>query len=131
MAKDQLYELQQAVKQHRQPSCVHCDRPLDVVVQPESTITIWEWDTKLNRFVKRGPYKAASDAPRHADCGALDWGLGIPTKPARQIGLGVHSEQNPAESVHDWLPPKVYKAGRRKSRKHKKQQIARGFANRP
>jgi hypothetical protein len=120
MHKSQIQELQDAVKNHRQPICVECHRPLDVVVQPENTITVWEWDGKQHRFVKRGPYQTVSNAPRHAQCGALDWGLGMPTKPARAVGLGVNSEQKPAESVHDWLPLKQYKAGRRKPRKHKK-----------
>src|SRR3712207_8579007 len=59
----------------------------------------------------------SSNAPRHAQCGALDWGLGYPTKPARQIGLGPDSKQRPADTSYDWLPLKEYKAGRRKDRK--------------
>jgi len=34
MHKSQIQELQDAANEHRQPSCVLCHRPLNVVIQP-------------------------------------------------------------------------------------------------
>ena len=59
------------VVEQRQPICLGCQRPLDVVRQMVPTYHTWAWDHATNRFQK---HEAFGDAqtPYHAACNQED-----------------------------------------------------------
>ncbi len=74
-AKTQRQELADAAKEHRQPFCVYCKKPLERVSQTQYTYLDWIWDEQAGVFVKADSDldgSGAADKPYHWGCDAAD-----------------------------------------------------------
>ncbi len=69
--KTQQQELEQAVVEQRQPLCLGCQRPLDVVRQMVPTYHTWAWDRIASRYQKHEAFGDAQTA-YHAACDQED-----------------------------------------------------------
>ena len=73
--KTQAQELADAAKEHRQPICVYCKKPLDVVAQTQYEYILWVWNETDGLFHKSdSSFDGTGDAdkPYHQGCEAQD-----------------------------------------------------------
>ena len=70
--KTQAQELADAAKKKRQPICVYCEKPLDVVIQTQYDYIYWTWSDEEKMFMKTNG-EGGADKPEHGGCGARDW----------------------------------------------------------
>ncbi len=50
--KTQEEEMKLAVQEKRQPICVYCNHPLDMLVHYQETKIVWTYDTQLKKYLK-------------------------------------------------------------------------------
>ena len=72
-AKAQKDEFQDALKENRQPKCIHCGYLLDSVSESQGILLRWEWDKKQRRYVKSETDDGWSDKPMCDHCQTKDW----------------------------------------------------------
>jgi hypothetical protein len=76
--RTQEEEMQEAYEQKRQPNCVYCKHPLDIIRQPDISTIVWTWDKILKQYRKET--EGCADEPYHYceeckdSCEAADWG---------------------------------------------------------
>lgn len=68
----QVKEMEHAFDEGRQPNCIYCSKPLDRIAQTQYDRISWEWNKKLNLYIKVSSC-GDSDKPYHPGCGAGDW----------------------------------------------------------
>ena len=83
--RDQGFELEQAVKEKRQPHCVSCGELLDEVFQVQTERICWRWDKSAGRYVK--DTDGDSEAPYHPGCNYEDWELVESGGAGEELGL--------------------------------------------
>ena len=75
--KTQAQEMREAYEQNRQPNCIDCSHPLDIVMQPQDLTLVWRWNQSLKKYTKSE--EESSDRPYHYcyqcqdTCWAEDW----------------------------------------------------------
>lgn len=84
--KTQLQELEEAAREGRQPLCVGCKKPLDVVCQQSSSYFYWEWNDKEKRYRQSDDFGDA-DKPFHVECDWADWDLVESGEATARLGL--------------------------------------------
>ena len=62
----QEHEMTLAYEQKRQPNCVYCKHPLDLVMQPDDTTIVWRWDKALRQYKKSE--EGSAEKPYHYCC---------------------------------------------------------------
>jgi hypothetical protein len=73
----QEQEMTLAYEQKRQPNCVYCKHPLDVVREAQTETLVWTWDRILKQYKKSE--EGCGDEPYHYceeckhSCEAADW----------------------------------------------------------
>ena len=73
--KTQAQELADAAKEQRQPTCVYCKKPLDVVAQTQYEYILWVWSETDGQFHKSDSSSYGggdADKPYHQGCEAED-----------------------------------------------------------
>ena len=65
-------EFELAKAERRQPRCIYCGKPLDRVVEVQSTVIIWTWNAKEKRYYKDDS-AGSSDCPQCDRCEQKDW----------------------------------------------------------
>ena len=71
--KTQQDEFEEALKEERQPDCVHCGNPLDRVSETQGIHLVWEWDNKRKQYSKSETDAGWSDKPMCDNCQTKDW----------------------------------------------------------
>lgn len=75
--KTQEQEMKLSYQQRRQPNCVYCKHPLDIIRQPDIGTIVWTWDGALNKYNKseegcaENPYHYCEECKD--GCEASDW----------------------------------------------------------
>jgi hypothetical protein len=83
----QIEEYQKALKEKRQPLCVNCDKPLDIVEQVQTELIRWTWDADKKRYLKKYSEGGSEGQPVHQGCDMGDWDF-VEIPEAHDLGLG-------------------------------------------
>lgn len=70
---DQEEEYRLAKAENRQPRCVQCGHPLNVIIQTQYEDLKWTWDEEAKSYSKHDSGDA--DKPSCYWCGGEDWNL--------------------------------------------------------
>ena len=73
MSQMQKEELELAVKEGRQPLCVRCHQPMDVIEQESPHFIVWEWNGEMKRYYSHDEVSNDAPAAIHVDCDNSDW----------------------------------------------------------
>jgi hypothetical protein len=69
--RTQEQEMENALKQNRQPLCVYCNKPLDEIRQEQNEDIVWKWDKQLKQYKKSSD--GTAEKPYHPACDSADW----------------------------------------------------------
>ena len=78
--KTQDEEMKLAEKLRRQPGCVNCKHPLDILVEYQDVEIVWKYDKALGKYQKRDDDGIAEKPYHKCDrckdgCETADWGF--------------------------------------------------------
>lgn len=84
----QLEEIEKAAQENRQPSCVYCGKPLDVVYQFQPTHLYWVWNETAGCFTRSDEDSDAGKPYHDSDeCLAENWDFLGDDKAHNKLGL--------------------------------------------
>ena len=72
LPETQQDEFDLAKEEGRQPRCIYCEKPLDVVREEQTVDIVWTWNRETMSYDKNDE-GGDSDKPYCGNCAAKDW----------------------------------------------------------